>query len=407
MYLFFYIIYYLSNYVNYFLIIFVILPINLSIYFHILYFKQPYFIHLLCFYLQEFDFYLQFCYNNQYQTFRRTDRTGSASGKTIAYIFIRQKGLFLMKQTLLLNLNNTETLSNVGKALSAPVRLEILEYLAKSPAIISEIAAAFKLPLSSTALHIRVLESAGLIFVRPIPGSKGSQKLCSIQIDKIQINMFQEEDAALPDYLYRESMPVGSYFDYSVMPSCGMASEQNYLGFEDNISVFVSPCRYKAQLIWLSCGFLEYRFSNIFFKSNSVNRVRFSFEICSEALGYNNDWPSDITISVNTHEIGILHCRGDFGGRKGVLNPDWWYATSSQYGELRTFEITDEACYIDGIQVSRENIYTLGVPYSDYIKFRLESKRDARYCGGFNLFGEKFGDYPQDIVMELYNDEKE
>lgn len=312
-----------------------------------------------------------------------------------------------MKQTLSLNIKSTEKLSSVGKALSAPVRLEILEYLARTPAIISDIAAKFNLPLSSTALHIKVLENAGLIFIQPIPYSKGSQKLCAVQIDKIEIDMFQEDTSlTMPNYLYRESIPVGCYFDYSVMPSCGMASEQNNMGFEDNISVFVSPSRYKAQLIWLSCGFLEYRFSNSFIKNNSVNRVKFSFEICSEALGYNNDWPSDITISVNTHEIGILHCEGDFGGRKGALNPDWWYDTSTQYGELRTFEITDEGCFIDGIQVSKENIYTLGISFGDYIKFKLESKRDARYCGGFNLFGEKFGDYPQDIVMELYQDKK-
>lgn len=311
-----------------------------------------------------------------------------------------------MKQTLSLNIRSTEKLSSVGKALSAPVRLEILEYLSHTPAIISDIASKFNLPLSSTALHIKVLENAGLIFIQPIPYSKGSQKLCAIQIDKIEINMLQEDASVAPDYLYRESMPVGSYFDYSVMPSCGMVSEKYDLGFEDNISVFVSPSRYKAQLVWLSCGFLEYRFSNTFLKNNTVNRVRFSFEICSEALGYNNDWPSDITLSVNTHEIGILHCKGDYGGRKGLLNPDWWRSISTQYGELRVFEITDEGCFIDGIQVSRETITTLGLPYGDYIKFRLESKRDARYCGGFNLFGEKFGDYPQDIVMELYNDQK-
>lgn len=312
-----------------------------------------------------------------------------------------------MKQNLLLHLNDTEKLSNVGKALSTPVRLEILHYLAQTPAIISDIAAKFDLPLSSTALHIKVLENAGLISVQPIPGSKGSQKLCGIQIDKVQINMFQEETAVPPDYLYRESMPVGCYFDYSVLPSCGMASDQGDLGFEDNISVFVSPSRYKAQLIWLSCGFLEYRFSNSFLKNNAVNRVKFSFEICSEALGYNNDWPSDITISVNTHEVGILHCKGDFGGRKGMLNPDWWNTKSTQYGELRTFEITEQGCYIDRVSVSKENIYTLGLPYNDYIKLKLEVKHDAKYCGGFNLFGEKFGDYPQDIVMEFYNDEKE
>lgn len=318
-----------------------------------------------------------------------------------------QGKVFIMKQNLLLNLCDVEKMSNVGKALSVPVRLEILRYLSQTPAIISDIAAKFDLPLSSTALHIKVLENAGLISIQPIPGSKGSQKLCGIQIDKVEINMVQEEIIDPPNYLYRESMPVGCYFDYSVLPSCGMASEQCYLGYEDNISVFVSPSRYNAQIVWLSCGFLEYRFPNSFLKNESVNRVKFSFEICSEALGYNNDWPSDITISINTHEIGILHCKGDYGGRRGMLNPDWWNTKSTQYGELRTFEITDKGCYIDGDFVSKESIYSLGLPYNDYIKFKLEVKKDARYCGGFNLFGEKFGDYPQDIVMELYYDKEE
>lgn len=310
-----------------------------------------------------------------------------------------------MKQTLNLNLKEKEKLTNIGKALSTPVRLDILNYLAEKPAIISDVAAKFGLPLSSTALHIKVLENAGLISIQPIPGSKGSQKSCGILIDKIQVNMFQEETASAPNYLYRECMPVGCYFDYVALPSCGMVSEYGDLGFEDTISVFVNPQRYKAQLVWLSCGFLEYRFSNSFLKNNPVNRIRFSFEICSEALGYNNDWPSDITLSLNTHEIGILHCNGDYGGRRGKLNPEWWCDSSSQYGELRTFEITDKGCFLDKEAISNETIYTLGLRYNDYIKFKLEVKRDAKYCGGFNLFGEKFGDYPQNIVMEFYHDE--
>lgn len=307
-----------------------------------------------------------------------------------------------MKETLLLNLSNTEQLSNIGKALSVPARLDILRYLAQRPAIISDIASNFNLPLSSTALHIRFLENAGLICVQPIPGSKGSQKLCGLRTDKVHINLCREE-ISTPSCLYRESTPVGNYFDYSVLPSCGMASEKES-SYEDSVNSFTSPFRHKAQLIWLSCGFLEYRFSNAFLKNNSVNRVKFSFEICSEALGHNDDWPSDITLSINTHEIGLLHCRGDYGERKGLLTPDWWYGGYTQYGELRTLEITDEGCLIDGLKVGRETIQSLGLLYGDYIKLKFESKRDAKYCGGFNLFGEKFGDYPQDIVMECYED---
>ena len=31
----------------------------------------------------------------------------------------------------------------------------------------------------------------------------------------------------------------------------------------------------------------------------------------------------------------------------------------------------------------------------------IGNKEDAKYAGGFNLFGRTFGDYEQDILMEL------
>ena len=35
-----------------------------------------------------------------------------------------------------------------------------------------------------------------------------------------------------------------------------------------------------------------------------------------------------------------------------------------------------------------------------YLKIGV--KKDAQYCGGMNLFGSGFGDYPQAIVMKIY-----
>lgn len=307
-----------------------------------------------------------------------------------------------MKENLILNLDNKDKLVDICKALSSPVRLDILHFLASKPAIISDIAAEFHIPLSSAALYVKVLENAGLIYAQTIPGSKGSQKLCGVLVDHIEIKMFPDMEEKKSSLLYQESMPVGAYFDYHVCPSCGMASETCYLGSEDNVRIFTLPSRFQAQLIWLSQGYLEYRFSNHFFESNSVNRIKYSFEICSEVLGYNNQWPSDITISINNHEIGIIHCDGDYGDRKGHLNPDWWNPSSTQYGTLRCVEITADGCYIDGVHISDENIYSLELADDDFIRFKLEVKEDARYAGGFNLFGEKFGDYPQNIVMEAF-----
>jgi predicted transcriptional regulator len=35
------------------------------------------------------------------------------------------------------------------------------------------------------------------------------------------------------------------------------------------------------------------------------------------------------------------------------------------------------------------------------ICLKIQVKEDAEHVGGINLFGEKYGDYPQGIVMNL------
>ena len=34
-----------------------------------------------------------------------------------------------------------------------------------------------------------------------------------------------------------------------------------------------------------------------------------------------------------------------------------------------------------------------------YIALRIGIKEDAKHIGGINIFGEKYGDYPQGIIM--------
>ena len=50
------------------------------------------------------------------------------------------------------------------------------------------------------------------------------------------------------------------------------------------------------------------------------------------------------------------------------------------------------------------NINKLNVDKNNRILFKIESKKNAINCGGFNIFGKNFGDYPQDIEMVIrYN----
>ena len=62
-----------------------------------------------------------------------------------------------------LDMENVDTLCDVGKALSSPVRVEILKLLYSDNMIIGEIAKALDIPQSSAAFHLKLLEKADLI----------------------------------------------------------------------------------------------------------------------------------------------------------------------------------------------------------------------------------------------------
>lgn len=59
--------------------------------------------------------------------------------------------------------NYYAALDGVLRALSDPTRRAVVERLAKSPAVVSELAAPFSMALPSLLQHLRVLETAGLI----------------------------------------------------------------------------------------------------------------------------------------------------------------------------------------------------------------------------------------------------
>ena len=59
--------------------------------------------------------------------------------------------------------NYQAELDMVLRALADPTRRAVVERLAKSPAVVSELAAPFSMALPSLMQHLRVLERAGLI----------------------------------------------------------------------------------------------------------------------------------------------------------------------------------------------------------------------------------------------------
>jgi predicted transcriptional regulator len=196
-------------------------------------------------------------------------------------------------------------------------------------------------------------------------------------------------------------MPVGAYVDFQVTPTCGLTSETGIIGLFDDPSSFYEPGHIRAQLLWFHYGYVEYRFPNRLPSKAVPDTLRLSLEICSEAPMHHEDWPSDITVWINGTEIGSWTSPADFGGKRGVLTPEWWESRNTQYGLLKVWQVNGEASFVDGVRVSPIRLEDLQIKEHDFISVRIGVKPEATNLGGINIFGSKFGNYPQDIVLRI------
>lgn len=297
------------------------------------------------------------------------------------------------------DIEEMDALCDLGKALASPVRLEILQLLYEESLIIGEIAKKMKLPPSSTAFHLKILEQAGLIRMEEQPGTRGTTKLCTRKVDHVTINMVKKNVNI--NEIFSTEMPVGAYSSCQVTPTCGLRSVDGEIGNEDMEYCFFDPERMKAGLLWTSSGYVEYKFANGVPKNRQVKRIAVSMEICSEAPGYREDWKSDITVWMNGIECGTWTSPGDFGARRGRLMPADWPEGSTQYGLQTIWEVRADGSYINGKRVSDTTVDQLHLMERPYVSVKIGNKPDAHYVGGFNLFGKHFGDYNQDIVLTI------
>ncbi|MCI8517748.1 MAG: helix-turn-helix domain-containing protein [Hungatella sp.] len=299
------------------------------------------------------------------------------------------------------NRNHYDHIVKVGKALSSPIRLEILNLLKNTALSLQEISDILHIPVSSAALHIKTLEKARLIVTETQPGLHGSMRVCICSMQSFHLETI-DADADITDNTVTLDMPVGNYHDFELEPTCGLADENGILDAYDSIRSFYSPLHTQAQLLWFQQGYVEYRFPNLANPLLALHELSFQMEICSEAPGFLENWPSDITVSVNGHEVATWCSPGDFGARRGRLTPHSWPSGRTQYGLLKTFSVRENGGYLDGLPVNQEiALQDLDLHQKPYITLRIEIKKDAAHIGGINIFGEKYGDFPQGIVMNL------
>jgi len=300
-----------------------------------------------------------------------------------------------------LNLDNDAPEHTVAalKALASLPRWQILQCLAGGARSINDVAAALRLPPSTVAAHIKILEDAGFIYTELQPASHGLQKMCARTYDNVLVQLPYVPGA--PTRVVEVPMPIGGYTHCNVAPTCGLAGPHALIGHLDDPFGFYEPDRTNAGLIWFRSGFLEYQFPNRLPRSAQPLSLQIAMEVCSEAPLHNNMWPSDITMWLNGHEVGTWTSPSDFGGQRGRLTPAWWDTKDSQYGLLKRWLVTNDGAFIDGIALSSLTLNDLDLAHERLITVRVGVKPDAVHVGGINLFGHTFGNYAQDMVLRL------
>ncbi len=301
-----------------------------------------------------------------------------------------------------LDLDINEQIDNIAliaHALSSPLRLRIIKLLGRRSMNLIELAQELSVPMSTVSLNVSVLEKANLVFSELQPASRGMMKLCSRITDRVGIMLAATDER--PKSTGEISMPVGYYMDAgAIRATCGLAGNDGFLGTEDEPASFFLPERMQAQLVWLTSGYLEYRFPTIPLRGAALEWIEVSFEACSEVINYRNDYPSDIFMELNGVRIGTWTSPGDFGGRRGVLTPDWWPEAATQFGQLKTWRVDERGSYLDHVYLSDVALGALNLQAGDYFTLRIGVEAEAEHVGGLNLFGKGFGDYPQDIVVK-------
>lgn len=298
-----------------------------------------------------------------------------------------------------LDYSNKTHMLQVAKALANDARIDILEILNGRSMSVNEIAETLHLPTSTAALNVRILEEAGLLLTENQPGIRGSMKVSSRICDRVEVQLLKTATPPPQEHVHSIHMPIGNYSDCSITPTCGLVNEKTIISIFDQPDGFYTPERTTAQLLWFFKGYVEYRFPQSLTPSEILTAYTLSFEACSEAPFYRNDWPSDITVWVNGHDIGTWTSPGDFGGRRGRLNPSWWPEQINQYGHLKTWSIRRDGTYLDGEKISETTLAQVQDETQPFISIRIGIKENARNIGGVSIFGEAFGDHPQNIIL--------
>lgn len=305
--------------------------------------------------------------------------------------------------TFFINKNEDhKTIEKICRALSIEERIKILKCILTKSKSLKEISEETSIPFSSVARHVDVLEDAQLLVVNFKPGKKKHTKYCSQTILGFNVSLDVDKLSNKDGENFKIEMPVGMFSECEITKPCGMVGKDEPLVSFDNPALFYTPRRREAECVWFNNGFLSYIFPNPIYERKKCSELSLSLEICSEAVYYNENWPSDISFYLNGKKVLTFTSPGDFGGRRGEFTPEYWPISSTQFGLLKTITVNKTGIYLDKILIDDSlNIDDFKIDENQNIILKIGIEKDAVHQGGINLFGKNFGDYQQAIMLTL------
>lgn len=286
------------------------------------------------------------------------------------------------------------------KCLGSEIRISILELLYQKGSLrMTDIAEELGISNGSLSPHIKQLYENGLITISFSSGKHGVQRICSVCDQQLLLD---------PEYksrnvnVYETEIGVGQYTGYEVYPTCGLSTPDHLIGAEDDPRYFASPERVNAGILWLGHGYVDYMIPNYIKADQELIELQISLELASEAPGFSEDWPSDITFSINGVSLCQWTSPADFGKEQGIYTPSWWDRNWNQHGQFKLLSVNESGTYVDGGKRSDVTLTQLGILSETPISLRIAAPKDAPNAGGLTIYGRSFGNYDQDIRVRMH-----
>jgi len=298
-----------------------------------------------------------------------------------------------------LTLDDDERLEKLGDSLSSLTRRKILRLIVEKSYSLLELARELDIPMSTVAFHVKILREANLIKAIPNPSKKGNEKNISFECESVSV--FFTDSTNVDRFTNIVKIPLGSFTSFNITPPCAICTKEGIIHPLDDISAFYHPIRLKAQLISFYKGRIVFPIPLENQSPAKLESITISMEICSECPNYNNEWRSNITFYLDDNELATYLSLGDYGDRRGLYTPSFWGNNSSQYGMLVNIRVDNAGTFINGEKTGSTTISDLKLDGKFVTLLKIAVKDDAKYVGGINIFGKDFGDYNQDINVQL------